>query len=320
MESARIVRDHWRKARCMAQPSCAHGTLGNLIAQRASTTTIPRSSWKLFASNFPATTYWLKLPELPEVETVVRTLEPRLAGRRILEARFYSKLVMRGAPDPPIAGLLVHSVRRHGKNILIALDGGILAVHLGMTGKLLIDAETTPYTRAVIVLDQGLLLYDDIRQFGRISWSEGIPRHVERLGPDAMSVTIDQFAAMLKLRRSRIKPLLLNQQFLSGLGNIYCDETLFRAGIHPRALASRLTRARVARLHSAIGEVLAMAIEKGGSSISDYVDTEGRKGSFQMFHQVYGKEGEPCVQCATPVKRIVVAQRGTHFCPKCQRS
>ena len=259
------------------------------------------------------------MPELPEVETVVRTLAPRLIGRRILEARFYSKLVMRGAPDPPVAGLRVQSVRRLGKHILIVLEGGILTVHLGMTGKVLIDAETTPYTRAVITLDQGLLLYDDIRQFGRISWSEGLPRHVERLGPDALSITAEQLAAMLKPRRSRIKPLLLNQQFLCGLGNIYCDEALFRAGIHPRVLASRLSRARIARLHTAINEVLTLAIEKGGSSISDYVDSEGRKGSYQLFHRVYGKEGEPCVQCGTPVKRIVVAQRGTHFCPKCQR-
>lgn len=226
---------------------------------------------------------------------------------------------MRGAPDPPVTGLMVQSVRRHGKNILISFDGGILTVHLGMTGKLLIDAETTAYTRAVITLDQGVLRYDDIRQFGRITWSEALPRHLERLGPDALSIDAEQLAAMLKPRRSRIKPLLLNQQFLSGLGNIYCDEALFRAGIHPRALASRLSRGRITRLDTAIREVLTMAIEKGGSSISDYVDADGRKGSFQLFHQVYGKEGEPCVQCATPVKRIVVAQRGTHYCPKCQR-
>ena len=249
----------------------------------------------------------------------MRTLAPRLAGRRILEARFYSKLVMRGEPDPPIAGLRVQSVRRHGKNILIALDVGILAVHLGMTGKLLIDAETTPHTRALLTLDQGVLLYDDIRQFGRISWSEGLPRHLEQLGPDALSITSFELAAILKPRRSRIKPLLLNQKFLRGMGNIYCDEALFRAGIHPRALASRLSHARITQLHLAIQDVLTLAIEKGGSSISDYVDTEGRKGSFQLFHQVYGKEGEPCMRCATPIRRIVVAQRGTHFCPKCQK-
>ena len=247
-------------------------------------------------------------------------LAPRLAGRRILEARFYSKLVMRGAADPPIAGLSVQAVRRHGKNILIALDGGILVVHLGMTGKLLMDAETTPYTRAIITLDQGVLLYDDIRQFGRITWSEELPLHVSRLGPDALSITIEQFTVMLKARKSRIKPLLLNQQFLSGMGNIYCDEALFISGIHPRALAARLSRIRILRLHTAMQDVLTLAIEKGGSSISDYVDPEGRKGNFQMFHKVYGKEAEPCVQCGTPIRRIVVAQRGTHFCPKCQRT
>ena len=259
------------------------------------------------------------MPELPEVETVVRTLAPSLIGRRILEARFYSKLVMRGAPDPPVTGLLVQSVRRYGKNILISFDEGILTVHLGMTGKLLIDGAATKHTHAVITMDKGVLLYEDIRQFGRITWSEALPRHLEGLGPDALSIDVEQLAAMLKPRRSRIKPLLLNQQFLSGLGNIYCDEALFRSGIHPRAIASRLSRARIARLDGAVREVLTLAIEKGGSSISDYVDTDGRKGTFQLFHQVYGKEGEPCVHCATPVKRIVVAQRGTHYCPKCQR-
>jgi len=259
------------------------------------------------------------LPELPEVETVVRTLAPRLVGRRILEARFYSKRVMRGAVDPPIAGLRVESVRRVGKNILIALDGGILAIHLGMTGKLLIDGETTPYTRAILTLDQGVLLYDDIRQFGRITWSEELPPHVAKLGPDALAITADEFTAIMKARKSRIKPLLLNQELLTGMGNIYCDEALFRSGIDPRAKASRLSRPRLARLHAAMQEVLHLAIEKGGSSISDYVDTEGRKGSFQTFHQVYGKEDEPCVNCASPIKRVVVAQRGTHFCPACQR-
>ena len=254
------------------------------------------------------------------METVVRTLAPRLAGRRILEARFYSKLVMRGAADPPVAGLRVQSVRRLGKNILIALDGGILTVHLGMTGKLLMDTAMTAHTRAVITLDQGVLLYDDIRQFGRITWSEELPPHVARLGPDALTITPEIFTAMLKARKSRIKPLLLNQQLLSGMGNIYCDEVLFRAGIHPRAQAARLSRVRILRLHTAMQEVLALAIEKGGSSISDYVDTEGRKGSFQMFHQVYGKEDEPCVRCGARIKKIVVAQRGTHFCPKCQRT
>jgi formamidopyrimidine-DNA glycosylase len=259
------------------------------------------------------------LPELPEVETVVRTLAPRLDGRTILEARFFSKLVMRGAPDPPITGMRVLSVRRLGKNIVITLDGGILTVHLGMTGKLLIDAPTTPYTHALITLDQGVLLYDDIRQFGRITFGEQLPAHVAALGPDALAVTAAEFIAILKPRRSRIKSLLLNQKLLTGMGNIYCDEALFRAGIDPRTNAQRISRAKYALLHSAMRELLLLAIEKGGSSISDYVDTEGRKGSFQDFHQVYGKEGVPCARCSTPIKKTVVAQRGTHFCPTCQR-
>ena len=226
---------------------------------------------------------------------------------------------MRGAPDPPITGMRVQSVRRLGKNIVITLDGGLLIVHLGMTGKLLIDAPTTPYTHAVITLDQGVLLYDDIRQFGRITWGEQLPAHVAALGPDALAVTAEEFIAIMKPRRSRIKPLLLNQKLLTGMGNIYCDEALFRASIHPRANALRISRAKYIRLHAAMRELLLLAIEKGGSSISDYVDTEGRRGSFQDFHQVYGKEGEPCVHCSAPIKKIVVAQRGTHYCPNCQR-
>jgi len=116
-----------------------------------------------------------------------------------------------------------------------------------------------------------------------------------------------------------VKPLLLNQSFLRGMGNIYTDEALHRAGIHPRALGSRLTRERAARLHDAILEVLLESIDTGGSSVSDYVDSEGRRGSFQLRHRVYGKEGEPCLACSTPIRRILVAQRGTHFCPKCQK-
>jgi len=146
-----------------------------------------------------------------------------------------------------------------------------------------------------------------------------VPERLARLGPDAFEISAEEFAARLKDRRGSIKPLLLNQRFLRGLGNIYCDEALFRAGIHPLAVAARLSRARVGRLHAAIQEVLGEAIASGGSSISDYVDAEGRRGWFQMQHRVYGKEGEPCPSCGAPIRRIVVAQRGTHYCPRCQR-
>src|SRR5439155_12242925 len=119
--------------------------------------------------------------------------------------------------------------------------------------------------------------------------------------------------------RAMVKPLLLNQSFLRGMGNIYTDEALYRAGVHPRALACRLSRDRAKRLHAAIREVLLESIASGGSSVSNYVDSEGRRGSFQLRHRVYGKEGEPCPLCSTPIRRILVGQRGTHFCPKCQK-
>ena len=259
------------------------------------------------------------MPELPEVETVVRTLAPRLTGRTIAEARFFSKLVLRNAPEPELAGRRVLEVTRHGKNILARLDEGHLTIHLGMTGKLLFDAAPGPHTRAIFTLDNGVLLYDDIRQFGRITHSPGPPAHLNRLGPDALSLSAADFATRVRARSARVKSVLLNQAVLSGLGNIYVDECLFRAGIHPLALAGRLSKPRLAALHAAMLDILGHAIAKGGSSISDYVDTEGRRGSFQDAHQVYGKEGAPCPRCMTPIVKTVVAQRGTHFCPRCQR-
>jgi formamidopyrimidine-DNA glycosylase len=252
------------------------------------------------------------VPELPEVETVVRS---RLAGRRIVAVRVFSKLVVPGSISRA-AGGAVKSVRRLGKHILIELDRGLLDIHLGMTGSLLFDAEPGPYTRAWFRLDRGTLAYNDPRQFGRIRFGRPAP---DDLGPDALEVAPGELREMLAGRRSRIKPLLLNQRFLRGLGNIYIDESLFRARIHPRAIASRLSRERATRLHAAIVEVLTEAIARGGSSVSDYVDADGRAGFFQIEHRVYGKEGLPCPACGAPIRRIVVAQRGTHYCPRCQR-
>lgn len=263
------------------------------------------------------------MPELPEVETITRALAPRLQGRRIISAEFRCLRVLRGDADEiarRTAGRKIIRVERRGKFILIELhDGQYLAVHLGMTGKLLLDGAPGPYTHAILTLDRGVLLYDDIRQFGRIELSEGVPKRVEALGPEPLQLDLERFAQMLRERRSRVKSLLLNQRFLRGLGNIYSDEALFRAGIHPLAIASRLGRARVKRLHQAIIEVLSESIEKRGSSVSNYVDTEGRKGSFQLLHRVYRRMNQPCVVCSTPIRRILVAQRGTHYCAKCQK-
>lgn len=255
------------------------------------------------------------MPELPEVETIVRDLAPQLAGRRVVSVEIVAPLVVR-TPIEAAAGQRITEVRRHGKFVVFDCDGGLLSVHLGMTGKLLLDGSRTPHTRVVFHLDTGTLVYDDIRQFGRIEWE---PPRLAKLGPDPLAITAPEFVARLHARRGRIKPALLNQTFLRGLGNIYVDEALFRAGIHPRAIAARLSRARAEGLHTAIQQVLRQAIEARGSSISDYVDASGNRGGFQRMHQVYGKEGEPCVVCGSPIKRIVVVQRGTHFCPRCQR-
>jgi formamidopyrimidine-DNA glycosylase len=263
------------------------------------------------------------VPELPEVETVVRTLAPKLTGRRIVDASFSSHHVVRqkfSVLRAHVRDQPVKSVERHGKFIVIELDRGVLCIHLGMTGKLLLDSEPGPYARAVFELDEGLLVYDDIRHFGRIEWSARLPERAAALGPDALRIALGDFLELLKQRRSRIKPLLLNQRFLRGMGNIYTDEALFEARIHPRAMASSLSKERATRLHRAMVDILAEAIRLKGSSISDYVDAAGERGSFQAQHQVYGRAGEPCPTCGTSIRRIVVGQRGTHYCPKCQKS
>jgi formamidopyrimidine-DNA glycosylase len=264
------------------------------------------------------------VPELPEVETVRRTIAPRIAGRRIVSAEFRCLRVLRGGdPDEMaarLAGRRILKVDRRGKFLLIEIEGGlILLVHLGMTGKLLMGGEPGPHTHAIVTLDRGVLLYDDSRQFGCLELHETLPARVARLGPEPLEIGFEEFAAALRKRRTRLKALLLDQRFLRGLGNIYADEALFRAGIHPLALAGGLSRRRARRLYDAIVEVLTEAIAAGGSSISDYVDGDGRKGFFQFSHRVYQRTGEPCTACGAAIRRTLVAQRGTHHCPRCQR-
>lgn len=246
------------------------------------------------------------MPEGPEVENVVRTLAPHLTGRRILATQGW---------QGPVIGKTIRAVRRYGKYIVLHFDDGLLHVHLRMTGKLLFNGERTPYTRAEFALDEGVLLFDDIRRFGRIRWANELPPQ----GPDPLEISAEEFAAHLADKRSRIKPLLLDQKFLRGLGNIYVDECLFAARIHPATPAHQLTTAKRRELHAAIVAILREAIASGGSSISDYVDADGERGSFQDRHQVYGKAGEPCPRCGKTLERILLAQRGTQFCPRCQR-
>jgi len=262
------------------------------------------------------------MPELPEVETVVRSLAPHLPGRRIVAAEFGSKHVTPGnrtALAKKLAGRNIQSIARRGKYILIGLDEGTLVVHLGMTGQLLLDPPPGDHAYGIFSLDRGLLVYRDPRQFGSIAWHEDANEAIGKLGPEPLTIPLDEFAARLKKHKARMKALLLNQAFLAGIGNIYADEILYSARVHPLAIGARLSKPRVELVHQAMREILTMAIEHGGSSISDYVNAAGERGWFQILHNAYGREGEPCPRCGGAIRKILVAQRGTHFCPQCQR-
>ncbi len=255
------------------------------------------------------------MPELPEAETIARTLAPHVEGRRVRGLRFLAPRARRG-PVPDLAGRALLRTRRYGKQVALELDRGLLLVKLGMTGSLRWSAPIGPHTRALIELEEGWIAFDDIRQFGSIGWEPDYPRS---LGPDPLEVSEAEFRARLARRSACVKALFLNQGFLRGLGNIYADEILFAASIDPRTPARRLSAERAGRLYRAMRDVLERAIAAGGSSISDYVDADGRRGTFQQYHQVYGRAGRSCPRCGHPLRRILIAQRGTTFCPRCQR-
>ena len=248
----------------------------------------------------------------------MRSLAPHLPGRRIVAASFSSRFVTPGNRKTLARRLTdrtIQSIQRRGKFIVMQLDEGTLTVHLGMTGRLLLDAAPSKHSYGIFTLDIGSLIYTDPRQFGRILWNHDL----SRLGPEPLDIGLKEFQARLKLRKTSIKALLLNQTFLAGVGNIYVDETLFAARVHPLAVASQLSASKVAAIHQHMREILGAAIRLGGSSISDYVNAQGERGWFQLQHQAYGREGEPCSVCGTPIRKITVVQRGTHYCPRCQR-
>jgi len=192
-------------------------------------------------------------------------------------------------------------------------------VHLGMTGSLRIcepQTEVAKHTHAILKLSSGReLRFVDPRRFGRLSVSS----EFDATGVEPLEVDLDSFVALFRGRKTPIKSALLNQKLLRGVGNIYADESLFRAGIRPRRRAASITCEQLAKLHDAVKEVLKEAIALGGSSISDYVDADGEEGFFQLQHRVYGRESEPCLLCKTPIKRVVIAGRSSHYCPKCQK-
>jgi len=194
-------------------------------------------------------------------------------------------------------------------------------VHLGMTGRLQVcapEAEIEKHTHAILKLASGReLRFVDPRRFGRLSVATAAG--FDTVGVEPLEIDVDRFIRLFRGRKTPIKSALLNQKLLRGVGNIYADESLFRAGIRPRRRAATITREQFVKLHGAVKEVLEEAITAGGSSISDYVDADGEEGFFQLQHRVYGREGEPCLVCKTPIKRVVIAGRSSHYCPNCQK-
>src|SRR5215472_3668789 len=282
------------------------------------------------------------MPELPEVETVARGVHARVSGDRIVDAWFASHREPLKTPAARqargLAGRVILAVHRTGKHIVCELSaaGAPIArpesgspaaqwiVHLGMTGRLLVttpEAPVAPHTHARLSLASGReLRFVDPRRFGRLEFLD-LARGTGFAGPGAEPLTIGaaEFARLFHGRKLAIKAALLNQKLLAGVGNIYADESLFRAGIRPRRGAGRLTRAQLEKLRTALREVLEHAIRLGGSSVSDYVDAEGAPGFFQLEHCVYQRTGQPCRTCRTPIQRIVLGGRSTHYCPRCQK-
>lgn len=273
------------------------------------------------------------MPELPEVETVVRGLRAVLPGRRILTVRLGKTDFIEdpAALERDLPGSRVHGVRRHGKFLVVELeptrDSGqnfSLLIHLGMTGQIVVgpsEAPVAPHTHVFFALDDGReFRYTDIRRFGKMRiLSAGTQEAaLGKLGLDPLEATEAQFFAQLRGRRARIKALLLDQRVLRGMGNIYTDESLWRARIHPMRLGANLKDAELRRLHRAVRDVLEEAIRMRGSSVSDYVDSEGRRGTFQQRHRVYQRKGKKCFRGDGLIRRAIVAGRSSYFCPGCQ--
>jgi formamidopyrimidine-DNA glycosylase len=277
------------------------------------------------------------MPELPEVETIRRQLEPRVAGRTIVEAQVLDPLWC--APRPPtevenaLRGRRIETVSRRGKYLVGELDSaGFLVMHLRMTGNVLWiapDSESgdRPHLRFRIVLDDGAgVLFTDVRRFGTgivIEGREAFDDYLDaRLGPEPLepAFTAETLGKAAKGRKAPVKAFLLDQRHVAGIGNIYADEALFRARIHPLKPAGRLRREELERLRDGIVATLEQGIESFGASIDDYRDANGASGQMQERFLVHLREGEPCPRCGSAVRKLRAAGRGTYICPNCQRA
>jgi formamidopyrimidine-DNA glycosylase len=275
------------------------------------------------------------MPELPEVETVARGLQSALPGRRIVALRLGKTDFIEdpAALERDLPGSRIESVRRYGKFMLMELQPRdvsrpkfSLQVHLGMTGRMVVspsEEPVSPHTHVFMKLDDGReIRYTDPRRFGLMRIVAGGARDelLAKVGLEPLTASEAEFRSKVSTRRARIKALLLDQHVLGGMGNIYTDESLWRARIHPKRLGANLSVDEIHRLYRAMRQVLSEAIASRGSSISDFVDSYGLPGDFQRRHRVYDREGLKCFRCGARIKREVVAGRSSYFCPRCQTS
>ena len=281
------------------------------------------------------------MPELPEVETVVRGLQKSVLGRRILSVWIgKSDFIDNPAEFARLSGQRIAAIERFGKFMLLRLandeisgetdpknvasEAASLLVHLGMTGQLAPSAAEIPFdkhTHVSLTLDDGReLRYTDARRFGRMAYltAESLAKEVAGAGADPLEVGASEFAERVRSRNARIKALLLDQSVFRGVGNIYADESLWRAKIHPARVGSKISVKEAETLRRVLQEILNRAIVMRGSSISDFLDANGEPGGYQRHHRAYGREGKPCYRCRTPIRRVIVAGRSSYFCPKCQ--
>jgi len=282
----------------------------------------------------PGGCYYGYMPELPEVETVVRGLAGRLIGCRIASVHLSRKALVHGhalSLKKALCGCRIKQIDRRGKQIWIELDANLFVmVHLGMTGRLFVsdgDSELVPHTHMRITFRgrRAELRFCDPRRFGGLWLMAGGAgrkrkwkgRPLPPVGTDALSISLSEFRRLLK-RNRQIKALLLDQRAIAGMGNIYCDESLHRVGIHPLTRACDLDDGEVGLLHRQLRRVLNEAIRARGSSVSDYRTADNDKGTYQHRHRVYGRKGLPCRRCGSRIEKFVAAGRGTHICPKCQ--
>jgi formamidopyrimidine-DNA glycosylase len=277
------------------------------------------------------------VPELPEVETVARGLQRAVAGQQILAVTLGKTDFIDNpeALESELPGRTIVRVERYGKFLLLRLSAGAqsngndgdaaLLVHLGMTGLLMSLAVSAPYakhTHLVMPLGDGReLRYVDPRRFGRIAYlsGEALSGELQRFGLDPLEMGLPEFAGHIHQRNARIKALLLDQSVLRGVGNIYADESLWKAKIHPAQLGRRLKPSQLKKLYVELQKILQRAILLRGSSISDFLDADGMPGEYQQHHRAYGREGKPCFRCRKTIRRVMVAGRSSYFCPNCQK-